>query len=66
MILNETPWEHRCPKCGAWKPATTKFFHKNKYGQNGLNNTCRDCRNEYMTQRRRDQKYNENTNQEEI
>lgn len=33
-----------CSKCRRELPATTEYFHKNKYGKQGLQSVCKECR----------------------
>jgi len=35
-----------CSKCYRELPATTEYFHKNKYGKQGLQSVCKECRYE--------------------
>ena len=41
-----------CVKCGKRKPATTKFFHRNKSCKDGLRGDCIECRRKYNRQYR--------------
>ena len=36
-----------CTRCEIEFPATTEYFHRNKYGKNGLAARCKHCMNEY-------------------
>lgn len=35
-----------CSKCGKELPATTEYFHKNKFGKYGLQSVCKKCKYE--------------------
>lgn len=43
-----------CGKCKRSFPATTEYFHIDKYGKYGLKSSCKTCKKEYDIQNRRE------------
>lgn len=35
--------QKRCSKCGEFKPATVKYFHRHKETKDGFNSSCKSC-----------------------
>jgi erythromycin esterase-like protein len=43
-IVTELGVEKRCVKCGEFWPAEPEFFQRNRDNPDGLDNYCKDCR----------------------
>ena len=43
-IVTELGTEKRCVKCGEFWPAEPEFFQRNRDNPDGLDNYCKDCR----------------------
>lgn len=40
-----------CPRCGAMKPASAEFFHRNRCAADGFNHYCKPCHRDDVNER---------------